>query len=100
MNTKVFYKKAIKKQILTISIVILIVILYPILTGLKTDNELFMWVFLTIAGSFGTYQLLREQSTIATCPHCSIDLFEIIQTAKVTKMQMKYCPSCGNQVDI
>ena len=69
-ENKVHFKQALKKQIWTIVIVIVIVLTDPMITGgLKTDLEFYTWIFLTLASSYLVFIMLKKQSKEALCPH-------------------------------
>jgi len=100
-DNKVHFKQALKKQIWTIAIVIGIVVAYPMITGgLKTDLEFYTWIFLTLTSSYLVFIILKKQSKEALCPYCKSDLFEIIEVSKSLKLDFRFCPSCGKQIEL
>jgi len=43
---------------------------------------------------------LIKKAKNAYCPQCKVDLYNIIDYAKINKFNVKYCPSCGEHIEI
>jgi len=100
-KNKVYYKRAIKKQMLTITVIIGIVISYPMLLGKSmTDMQLYLWLMMVAMTTYSVFLLLKNQSKEAKCPHCEADLFEVIQLSQQVKLDFNFCPKCGEKIEI
>ena len=94
------YSKALKKQIIlaTIAVGMLIGIGY----GLKPIDSTVDVIVIAIFGAailFLIVPLIKKQANI-NCPHCSAELFEVLEATKFQKLVIKYCPCCGGDIEI
>jgi hypothetical protein len=99
-DNKVNFKQALKKQILLVIVSMATIIAFPFVVGLNTDLLFYGWIIMTITMIFGTLNVLKKQAKEALCPHCNVDLFEVIQMSKYQKVSFNYCPSCGNKIEL
>lgn len=100
-DNKVHFKQSLKKQIWTITSVIGIIVIFPIITGgLKTDLEFYTWILLTLGSSYIVFIMLKKQSKEALYPYCKSDLFEVIEVSNSVKLNFNFCPSCGKKIEL
>lgn len=101
MTNTVSYKKSTKKQVIyaLLWFACLCAIGFtfrPISTPIKFAAFSFICVLFTAYAFYG----IRKAAQEAKCPFCGADLYETVAAAKQTKIQMKYCPACGNEIQV
>ncbi len=95
------YKGAIKKQIGTIFVALLIIIggglqLYPVNTPYKAG----VFAILVILVGIGTFFYVRKFGFQQLCTNCKTNIFPFIDLGKQISEDVKYCPTCGQKVKI
>ena len=98
---KLTYKEAIIKQtsIIVVAFVIIlgnIWILKPINTPLKFITI----VALVLIIGFYLFQYIRKNAYKQSCIKCHADIFPFIEFGKSTKQEVKFCPICGEKIEI
>lgn len=98
---KVAYAKSMRKQIaialgFSVAWILIGFVWQPLNTSFKQVAFLFITLFLGVIAIVA----VRKVSTEAKCPNCNADLFGIIQGAKYHRVAVRYCPSCGKEVEI
>ena len=99
-SKQIHFKQAYKKQLWLAILSLIYVVLFPFVTGLKTDFILYVWFGTSTLILISIPLLLKKVSKEARCPHCKTDLFETIEAAKASKIKFNFCPTCGNEVKI
>jgi len=99
MSNKIEFKKAFYKHSVVIGVLLIMVISGLFIINIKNDIVFYSWIFFTFLSIFLLFNILNKSKS-AECPHCKTDLFDIIELAKGNKVQFKFCPSCGNNLEI
>ena len=94
------YSKTLKKQVLlgAVAIVILLGIVYG-LEPIDSITKISILVVLGLAILFIVVPLINKQANIH-CPHCNVELYEVIAATKFQKLAVKFCPCCGGNIEI
>ena len=99
--SKVPYTLSVRKQIEWFIAMLFLIclfgwVLYPVNNPVKTA------IFVAFTVTFGAIVILkmRKLATAAACPDCGVDLYEIIQTARLRKIPFRHCPACGKSVEV
>jgi ABC-type transport system involved in cytochrome bd biosynthesis fused ATPase/permease subunit len=102
MENKIEYKKAFKKQIVTLIAAFIVFFMLIYLAMQPSTGALQFGVIglLSLVSMFAVLKTFRNQAKEAKCPHCKTDLFEIIQVALYEKVEFNYCPTCGKNVEL
>jgi hypothetical protein len=99
-STKILYKKAMRKQILIlVSLVFSLISVTLLLPPRDTQDMILMGMLFVVVLYFGI-TAMKNQAKEAKCPHCHVDLFEVIHASRMSKVKFNYCPNCGNSVEI
>jgi ribosomal protein S27AE len=99
-STKVLYKKAIRKQILILVSLIFSLISVTLLLPPRDMHDLILLSMLFVVVLYFGIAAMKNQAKEAKCPHCHVDLFEVILSSNMSKVKFNYCPNCGNSVEI
>lgn len=59
-----------------------------------------IYLVLTVTSIGLICMYLIKKAKNAYCPKCKVDLYNIIEHAKLNKFNVKYCPSCGAEIEI
>ena len=98
---KLTYKESIIKQTSTIVVAFIIILgnlwmLKPINTPLKF---IVISVLVLIVG-FYLFQYIRKNAYKQSCIKCHTDIFPFIAFGKSIKQELKFCPVCGEEIEI
>ena len=72
------------------------IVMEPIDTGIKQIIALFLIVLISVFIWFE----LKKSAKEASCPYCDAELFILIERSKMEKIDFKFCPACGNSIDV
>jgi len=66
------------------------------------DKTVTLWAMGGFAIFLGGLLLfyIRKRAKEVQCPYCEKDLFEIIDVPRNEKSEFKYCPFCGNKIEL
>lgn len=97
---RVTYGKALGKQLFVGFIILVVVItsshiLIPLDSPVKIGLFVMIGVLVLLAGIAAVNRLAS-----ITCPHCKSELFEIIEAGKWQKLKLRFCPCCGNEIEM
>ena len=101
MNSiKIHYKKAMRKQIfILLSLIFALISVTLLLPPRDTHDLIVLGMLFTVVLYFGIIAM-KNQAKEAKCPHCHVDLFEVIHASRMSKVKFNYCPNCGKHVEI
>ncbi len=99
MNKSHSFKEALKKQYSLIVIAILIVgafawKLYPV----NTLNKIGVFSAIIIIVGLFTLWAVHKAGYKKLCPKCSADIFPFMEIGEASKVEIIYCPICGEKV--
>jgi len=100
---KVTYKSSRKKQYQLIAIVLIIylAIAFSVFPQIDDHIEQGVWFFgFTLLVGVLLLFVVRKCAREICCPHCDRDLFEIIELSTHTNSDFRYCPFCGNNIEV
>lgn len=92
---KVHYKRSLKKQYVFFVIWSVSVILILYVSMAMTSQWLLYFVIAISALTAMLIVHVRKAAREAVCPSCQIDLYEVIDAAKMKKIDFRHCPACG-----
>jgi predicted RNA-binding Zn-ribbon protein involved in translation (DUF1610 family) len=101
MQKKVNYDKSQKKQVaygllFFVFITFCMAALFPI----NTLEKFLYFGGISTLSVFSALWVIRKAAQEAVCPYCGVDLYEIIENAKQTKVAVNFCPACGEHIKI
>jgi len=70
--------------------------LYPV----NTYDKYVIFVPFAAITSIVTIWLVNKSAKSVICPQCKSDIYEIIQTSKYRKLDFKFCPVCGHELQV
>jgi len=94
------YSKALKKQLILSAVAVGITALF--IYGIQPLDSIWKIALIVISGVgilFVFVPLISRQANI-NCPHCNAELFELLEATKFQKLDVKFCPCCGGNVEI
>ena len=101
--SKVTYKTSRKKQIqMAVVFVIMYFVIILSFVAQGGDKIITLWAMGGFAILLGGLLLfyVRKRAKEVRCPFCEKDLFEIIDVPRNEKSEFKYCPFCGNKIEL
>lgn len=101
MKKHLTYKEAIKRQFSTVLAAFILTVavgweLYPINTPYKTVA---FTIFILAIGA-GTIWYVRKSSFKQICVSCGTDIFPFVELGNSNSTPVKYCPICGEAIEI
>ena len=99
-NFKLSYKEALKQQywICVTSVAMFLIVgwqLYPV----NTPNKQAVFAVMSIGLAVLTFIVVRRATNKVVCNNCNAELYEIVERCKLSKIAIKYCPSCGCELN-
>jgi predicted RNA-binding Zn-ribbon protein involved in translation (DUF1610 family) len=86
--------------IVGVGTVVIISVIGWLFAPINTFEKIALFSLIVIILTTTALSYIKKRGKIANCPSCNVDLFEIIDATDRSKIDFKYCPNCGKEVEI
>jgi hypothetical protein len=96
---KIEYARSIRKMLLLaiINAALLLLSIF-LINHYLNESQTVLFALATVFWGGICYVTVRK-AKVAQCSVCQSDLFNVLDAAENSNLEIKYCPVCGNQLD-